>query len=300
MPGPTPLPSSTIRPGKKWYVIGALCIAIGVLGGIALIIAGVVNLSRTVDNFGRFRAPATKTLVFQKAGTYTLYYEYQGDVCADESARRECVSLSAPDQPPAGLQITLTDPSGRTVPVQRGNTDEVSFSFSSRAGRSVGEVRIPAPGDYTIDVAAPGAPAFGIAVGRGVLGDLVRWVLGGLALAVLGVALGLISIIVTAVKRGRRKRQLQQEQWNATYGAPSPYGAPAYGAPSPYVPPTTYAPPAPTPPPYAPPPPYGAPGSYAEPDATPVAPPPPPPPPPPGLGGWGPPSAGARLDDDAD
>jgi hypothetical protein len=266
-----PVPAAGTGPGKKWYVIGVLAIVLGIGGAIAMIAGGLVNLSRTVDGFGRFLAPATKTLQFERAGDYTVYYEFIGEVCADQASRRGCVQVDAADAIPASLEVTMTDPSGAAVPIRSAQEGEVSFSFGGRAGLAAYEVTIDEPGDYLIEVTATGDAQFGIAVGRGVLGDLLRWILGGLAVGALGVLLGLLAIIITAVKRGKARRASQQVQWAATYGAPP-------GGPSPYASPSPYAPS-----------PYGAPPA-----------PPAPPTAPPTAGGssWGPPTAGNRLDDD--
>ncbi len=278
-----------IRPRKVWYVVGVLLIVAGIVGGVGLFIGGLVSTSRTVDGFGRFVAPASKSLKFQRSGTYTIFYEYLGEVCGEPSG---CVKIDAPETPPASLTIRLTDAAGRSVAVDRSGDTDRTFSFGGRAGTSVASVDIPAAGEYVIEVGG-GTDRYGIAVGRGVLGTLVRWILGGIAAGVVGVLVGVVLLIVTGVRRGRRRREA-----SAGRPAPSPYvpgPVVPYGAPAPASPPLSPVGTPPTvPPPSAPPaPPFVAP----PPAPAPLAPPPPaaPPPlaPPAPPSSWGPPSSGS-------
>ena len=80
-PAPAVAAPAKIKPGRIWYWIGALLIAAGVVGAISLIIAGIVGMSRTVDDFARFEAPVQgQTLDFAKSGTYTIYYEHESEI----------------------------------------------------------------------------------------------------------------------------------------------------------------------------------------------------------------------------
>jgi hypothetical protein len=59
LPPPTvpsePSATAKIKPGKGWYWLGGILIAVGIVGGLALGIAGVLNLKNTIDDFGRFK-----------------------------------------------------------------------------------------------------------------------------------------------------------------------------------------------------------------------------------------------------
>jgi len=297
---PLPLAPPPIRPRKVWYFVGVLLIVGGIVGGIGLFVGGLVSTSRTVDGFGRFVAPASKSLKFQRSGTYTIFYEYRGEVCGEPSG---CVTIEAPETPPSSLTIRLTDAAGRTVAVDRSSTTDLSFSVGGRAGRSVASVDIPAAGEYVIEVSGDGG-RFAIAVGRGVLGTLVRWILGGIAAGVVGVVVGIVLLIVTGVRRGRRRREASGGRLAPSPYVPGPvvpYGAPApvvpYGAPAPASPPLPPVGTPPTvPPPSAPPaPPPSAPPPPAPPAPPPAVPPSAPPPlaPPAPPSSWGPPSSGS-------
>jgi hypothetical protein len=241
--GGAPPPDQRLRPRALWYWIGAALILAAVVTSISMIIAGVVSTSRSVDHFARFVAPGEATLTFTKGGTYTIYYEYRSTV--------DGKSYSTSSDPPP-LSLTLRNASGGTVPV-KAKSNEVSFSVNDRAGKSIAEFSIAGPGTYTLTADSPGNnEPFVLAIGKSVFGTLLAWAVSGLVIGfVLGVA-GVVIIIVTAVKRGRRKRAAKAS-YPSGPGMGSPYGnASAYGPPpSAYQPaPPSYLPPgSPLPPP---------------------------------------------------
>ena len=245
-----------IKPGKKWFVVGALLIALGVGGGVALGIGGFASVTRTVDHFARFDVKGggtIATLRMPKGGEYFVYYE-----------RRGSNTLSSADIP-KGLDVTMAGPDGRQVPFVL-DRRERSFSVNDRTGISVGRLTIPTAGSYKLTAKAAGPDTFTLAVGKGVNARLVGYVLGGLAIAIVGFGLGLAVLIVTGVKRGRRKRELATAPVGGYAPIPSPWSsdtAPPPSGPSAWSsgPPTwdaaPTAPPAwttPGPPPPAPPP----------------------------------------------
>ncbi len=76
----------------------------------------------------------------------------------------------------------------------------------------------------TMKISSNASAPFVVAIGKGVLQSIWPWwILGAFAALVIGVGLGLLSIIRTAVKRGRRKRELRRAR--QPYGG---YPVPAY------------------------------------------------------------------------
>ncbi len=209
--------------------------------------------------------PGARVLTFKSAGTFTIYYEGSSD-------RADVPSLD----------ITFVDSAGKELDVERGDIPDATFSVNGHAGVAVAKVKIPAAGKYTIDVESPdSAGTFDVAVGKGVVGKLLVFIGGGIAVGFVGTVLGVITLIVTGVKRGRRKREAQAAL--APAAAPGPWGvAPAPTAwDFPSVGPPTAPPPGP--PPGPPPPPWTTPpGPPPSPSPGGGMPPPPPPPPPPG------------------
>jgi hypothetical protein len=123
----------------------------------------------------------------------------------------------------------MTGPDGRPVPFVKDRT-EFSFNVNGRSGISVGRLTIPLAGSYKLTAKASSTDPFRLAVGQGVTKRLVAYVVGGVAVLLLGLGIGLALLIVTGVRRGRRKRE---------YGAGLASGfaaAPGYGS---GVPPTS-------------------------------------------------------------
>jgi hypothetical protein len=249
-----PAPPAKLKPSGIWYGIGITLIVLGIVGAIVIWVIGFKNVSDTVDNFARFRAPSTRVLTFNSSGTFTIYYEGSSD---------------RQDVPP--LQISVVDENGNDLDLQTGNIPDVTFSVNGHNGVAVARVKIPDPGRYTIEVQSSSPGSFDVSVGKGVVARIVVFVLAGIAVGFFGVVLGVITLIVTGVKRGRRKREAQAALAPAGPGQWGMAPTTAWGSP-PTVPPTA-APPAPpwSPEPASPPPSGGGRG-------TPLPPPPPPPP----------------------
>jgi hypothetical protein len=224
-----------IKPGKKWYVIGALLIALGIGGGVALGVVGFVSVTRTVDHFARFDVKGggtVATLRMPQGGEYVVYYERRGNA-----------TLAASDIP-QGLDVTMAGPDGRQVPFVL-DRREFSFSVNERTGISVGRLTVPTAGSYKLTAKATGNETFTLAVGKGVGKRLVSYILGGLALAIAGFGAGLSTLIVTGVKRGRRKREAALgaaggyapiPSWSTTPMPPPPGAEPWTPTPEPWTP----------------------------------------------------------------
>ena len=101
-------------PGKGWYWLGGLLLAVGILGGLALGVAGILNLKNTIDDFGRFKVEGgsgAATVTFDKPGTYSIYYESKSQVCTDlAQSGSECATetVRGESSPPAQLDISIS------------------------------------------------------------------------------------------------------------------------------------------------------------------------------------------------
>jgi hypothetical protein len=276
----TPAVPTKIRPSVAWYWIGGLLIAAGVIGALVILGIWAARASDAVDNFARMKvSPGASEqgqgFNFARAGTYTLYYEYRSKVDGEKI-------VNSDHDPPSQLQVVVTDAQGNDVAVRPYDKD-FAFSVNDKLGPAFARVTIPAPGLYTVTVDSNASSPFVVAIGKGVLQSIWPWwLLGAIAAFVVGVGLGLASIISTAVRRGRRKRE-QRRALAATTG----FG---YGVPATY--PAAYTPaPAPVSEPSWTPPPSGAPPASAPGWDEPGTPPPAPSPSPPSTGDdpWAPP-----------
>jgi hypothetical protein len=267
-----------IKPSKGWIWLGALLILAGITSASIIAIGSTMALSKTVDNFARIRVPddVNCRLIFTKPGTYTIYYEYQGDVARRSDDCQETggtVAVSAPKTAPVGLDVTLTDDQGKEISSTR-NTDDVSVSVSGHAGVAVRKIVIPAAGDYLAVVTGAGDKPFVLAVGRGATSKLVPYFLLAGLLGLLGFVIGLPMMLVTRSRRKKAKALVAAAApapgaWGQAPGVPmptaptwTPSGPPAGvpqaptgvdpwapSAPAPPAPPATGTPWAPPPPP---------------------------------------------------
>jgi len=213
-----------------------LLLAGGILGGLALAVAGFLTLKNSVDDFGRFKVTngqGSATVSFEKPGTYSIYYESHSKVCQDlNQSGSGCTTetVRGPKSPPAGLGITISK-DGKDLEV-KGAKNSFDYTLGDYTGKAVGSVKVDDPGAYSMVVQTRREGDFAIALGKDVVSTIVPWLIGALAVAALGVILGLLVLILTGVKRGRRKREAAMAaatQYPAAppfVATPVPVGAP--------------------------------------------------------------------------
>jgi hypothetical protein len=250
VPQESPATPTKIKPGKGWYWLGALLLAGGLLGGLALAMAGFLSLKNTVDDFGRFKVTngqGAATVSFEKPGTYTIYYESHSKVCQDlTQSGSGCTTetVRGPKSPPAGLSITISK-DGQDLAVNEAK-NSFDYTLGDYTGKAVGSVKVDEPGAYSMVVQNRREGDFAIALGKDVVSTIVPWLIGALALAVLGVILGLLVLILTGVKRGRRKREAAMAAATQYPSAP-PFVATPVPVGAPIAPPVVVPPGAPGP-----------------------------------------------------
>lgn len=252
----------TVTPKKKrragiW--IGLALILAGIVLGIALVAGGISSATDTVKGYQRVPMAGGGSISITEPGTYRIFMEFDGASEGSQAAPRVFVTVQGPNGPVA----VLPDSTGE------------SYSMAGHEGRKLGKFEASSPGSYQIrPISRDGNADFGeIAIGKkGPLGSaaaIAAGVLGGLALA----GIGIVVIIVSAVRSGRRATPMAPPPgygggWGAAPypaggpGAPVPgWGAPGWSPPPPGVGGPASGPPGwvppPTVPPAAPPPPAG-------------------------------------------
>ena len=207
VPSDSPPPTGErpkIKPGKGWYWLGGLLLAGGLIGGAVLGLIGVLNLTNSIEDFGRFKVEngaGAATVTFEKSGEYSIYYENESKVCGDLGATGdepcEKVVVQGEDDPPAQLDIAIT--SGEvSLPIGPAE-NSLDYSFSGFSGTEVATVDVDEPGPYSMVVETRREGEFAIALGKDVVSTILPWLLGALALAAVGLILGLITLIATGV-----------------------------------------------------------------------------------------------------
>lgn len=181
-------PSSEIRPSTAWYWIAAGVGLVCLLVGIVLIVRTAITFVDKIDDFQRVDVPGTATIQLDE-GSYTVYAE-------DGFFGEFAVSCS---------DIEIRDPRERTVEL-RPYSSRVTYDSSGHEGVARCSFRADAAGIYRVSASrASGTIAIGPGLGAGLVGGAV----GGILLMVAGGLFALVTIIVTAVRRGNaRRRQL--------------------------------------------------------------------------------------------
>ncbi|MCU0267685.1 MAG: hypothetical protein MUF83_03450 [Acidimicrobiales bacterium] len=265
-PASTPASSSeTKMPSAAGFWIGGAIATVGVIVAAVWFFAAIVQFVDYADDFERIEVPGSATLTISEEGTYTLWVETSSQIDSFSDVREPEVRITGPE----GEEVD-TDPTFSTE----------TYNTTSHHGRSFAEFRVDVVGDYTFEVfegEGSGRDAVAVAVGESELGTLGWQIFGAVAVGVLSVLVGVVLVVVTAVRRTRRRKALAPPV--PAYGY-SPY-APAVGS----RPPSTWGPPGGAPPSAWGPPSGvgGAPPAWGPPSA---APPPSP---------WGPPSGAAGV-----
>lgn len=179
-------------PRSIWFVIGGVLIALGVIGGIVVVVIGARQIASTVDDYQRVSASTGGDVFLEDPGTYRIFYEAPG--AADGFV-----------SPPP---YDIVDPNGNILAVRSDSTSE-DYTFGSREGRKIGKFTAPTAGTYGVRVLrGDGLSLSGpqIAIGKrgptGSIFTILGGVFGGLGVA----ATGGVMLIVAGVKRGRAKR----------------------------------------------------------------------------------------------
>ena len=177
-------------PSRAWYWVGGAVVALGLAVAALLLVGGVLAFLDRIDDFQRVPLGRESTVVFERAGGYTLYYE-----------RRFSSDEGVPD-----FDVALVSADGGD-PVRLSEYDSnVKYDVRRHHGRALYSFRITDPGRYVLRVGSPDGHAGGasgevVAVGRGLgLGLPVR-IVAAVLVGLLGFAGGAVIIIVTAVKR---------------------------------------------------------------------------------------------------
>jgi hypothetical protein len=98
-------------------------------------------------------------------------------------------------------------PGGQVIPLK--SATGASYSVGSYAGRSLFDFEVPAPGTFEISATYDGGrrqPQTVLAIDRGFVEDLLRTILGALALAFAGMGAAIAIAVVVFNKRSRAKR----------------------------------------------------------------------------------------------
>jgi len=222
-------------PSKAGYLVGAVVIAVGVVGAVLWGIFGWMSFTDTIGNLERVTANGQGEVDLAGAGGYVIYYEGPGADSGEVPAGRVSLAPAGSDEP-----VTLET-----------YDSELSYNDGDHAGYAILTFDIDTPGTYVVDSESDGDGE--LAIGRSVGGKLVVTIVGALVIGGLGVVVGAVILIVTAV---RRRNARSRAPWyppppGGTQPSPGPYPS---GPPPPPPPPSGPSPGDSAPPPWPPPP----------------------------------------------
>lgn len=174
--------------------LGLFCLFAGLVGGAVLYVVAQRRPAQTVDGFARAPVGCSTTLEFAETGTFYVFEEVGADATEIGNG---CEPVADPN---ARFTVEFTGELRPAVVASDG--DDVSYDVDGFDGRSVQQVEIIEPGQYTIAVTGDDltvAAAIGRDPDEGVDG-LRR---AALILAVVGVLLGLVLLTLS----GRRSQR---------------------------------------------------------------------------------------------
>ncbi|TQN28438.1 hypothetical protein FHX37_3783 [Haloactinospora alba] len=192
---PSSVPSE-IRPRKLWFWIGGALIVLGVGGGITGFVLGMVNLAGATSTEAEFTPPETATFRAEQVNTDSDMWKLYADRDVPSSEVARSCELTGPDG-----RVDIDDPGYNSESTVNGDTWIL-----------VARLDVTQPGEYTMECAAEtGAD---LSVGYGPDGSstalTVVGSIGALLLAPLGLLLGLVTLIVTGVRRSNHRGRLRE------------------------------------------------------------------------------------------
>lgn len=183
-------------PRKVWYYIAVLFLLLVVIGGPTWLI---IRLVSGFSSGHQFLVPGTHTFNFKSPGKYIIWNDFQTFF----NGRSYSSSPSLPD----GLTITVIQRASQNqIPTKP--TGSSSESSGSHKRHSICSFLAEKPGEYTIEVKnVPSQRVF--MVRKAQVKDVLHsfFVFG--TVSMVGWAVGLLIIIIVAIKRSRASKELE-------------------------------------------------------------------------------------------
>lgn len=186
---PPASPQGKIHPGRAWYLLALLLIA----GGIAWLVISFASFDHQVNSLQRVPLPQGGHVNLADSGGYVIYYEGPGA----QSGHFASFNVRVEPASPGAAAASLRQYSGT-----------VNYSASGHQGRAVLTLQVTHPGRFAVVVAGSFASGSDLAFGPSLASSIVKIVVPGVLLMVVGFVLGLVILIVRIVRRSRLRAQL--------------------------------------------------------------------------------------------
>lgn len=184
-----------LRPSAAWYVLGTGALFAGLAAAITIVIVAVFGIFTAIGEYQRVEIPGPATIEVDEPGEQIIFVEDTRELGAFLGS---------------GPAIEVYDPDGDLLRL-RGSWATQSYTHDGYHGTETNRFTAAEPGQYRVEVASAEALpttarlAIGPSAFDGIPGRIVLAVLAGLG----GLVVGLVVVVVTAVRRGRDKRRLE-------------------------------------------------------------------------------------------
>ncbi len=178
-------------PSRVGYWVGGGVMVLGVVAAVLWFVLGLLSFSNEVKGFERVPVDGESRQVnLPRAGSYTAYYEPNFG-SADESAPAVDAEIEGPD--------------GRNVDLTPYRSSLTYDNMGGHSGRAVFTFQVDSPGTY--EVRSSSTSAGELALGRGVGNKLVASIVGTFVIGLVGIGIGALVLIITAVRRSSSRRR---------------------------------------------------------------------------------------------
>jgi hypothetical protein len=194
MVDPNPTQDSKPRPGRRWYLVAAAVLGLGIAGALPLFLGGVAGIARTSH---RVDVPGAKELALSEPGAYTIFREH---VQRESAVGSVTVDRSADALLDYALRSKSTDASVTLVPGPSTEYDLGNVKGVARYAFAIDE-----PGTYVLTVAYPEGttgPTGTVAVAHEV-GQRIAKTVAAIGLVFVSVVVAFVVVVVTFLTRHR-------------------------------------------------------------------------------------------------
>ena len=192
------------RPSTAWYWWAAVLVLVGVVGAAAWGFGTYRMLQHRLDALPRTGVPGEVTVGVDGPTGLTVFYEdpnAPGTFIVQADAIGDNTLASSP------VTVTVTGPSG-PVPTAAYATD-LRFDVNGRVATALKTFDAPTAGTYTVQVAGDVPAGVQVSVGHVVDTGLLANAAGAIVLFIASIPIGLIVVLVTAVRRRRAPQPVE-------------------------------------------------------------------------------------------
>jgi hypothetical protein len=192
-----------IRPSRWYYVCAGV---VFVAGWVLMALLLIKYLSGMGAKLQQVVVPGEAEITLREPGEYTIFYEYQSVVGNRVYSTEENLS---------GLECELVSKAKNSRIALSPSSMNSTYELGGRAGKSVFEFRIIQPGVYELSAGYPEGqpgPKVVLAVGKDFTVRILMSIFGGLALVFGSSGIAVAVVLVTLIKRGKAKKQLNASQ----------------------------------------------------------------------------------------